>query len=79
MWGGDSGSDSGGDGGAGALTGTGGGGGAGLGLGTNSMAGLVTRGCLEMNTLARAMGAPVLARLRERPPHLAWPWPSQAP
>jgi len=29
----------------------------GLGLGTNSMAGLVTRGCLEMNTLARAMGA----------------------
>mmetsp|Transcript_42410 Transcript_42410/g.133594 ORF Transcript_42410/g.133594 Transcript_42410/m.133594 type:complete len:441 (-) Transcript_42410:257-1579(-) len=29
----------------------------GLGLGTNAVAGLVTRGCLEMQTLARAVGA----------------------
>jgi len=29
----------------------------GLGLGTNAMAGLVTRGCLEMQTLARSLGA----------------------
>jgi glycerol-3-phosphate dehydrogenase (NAD+) len=29
----------------------------GLGLGTNAMAGLVTRGCLEMQTLAKAIGA----------------------
>ena len=30
----------------------------GLGLGTNAMAGLVTRGCLEMQALAKAIGAP---------------------
>jgi hypothetical protein len=29
----------------------------GLGLGTNAQAGLVTRGCLEMQTLARSLGA----------------------